>query len=158
MPYDTNNNPYYVAKIPDLKRVTDDILVLCTDYKYKDLYGIERTIARGFINDGASRPKLLEFFIQKDSLNNSKFMEHDYNYWHQFCTRAEADRLLLIGLLRNPNNPVGWCYTVYYNLRLFGWKSWNDNTKIKKAMGLRNRYMAEADIVEIEARIKIDDE
>ena len=156
------DNLYFLSKIPSVKRVTDYIQVLTNDYKYKDIYGVEQIIKRGFLTDGASRPKWLEFYVQKDSLNNGAFLIHDHMYWHQTIdekafTRENADRLLLINLLRNPNNRIHWCLMVYFTLRLTGGKAWQDNIALKASYGTRNRYMQNDDIVELEKAINNDE-
>ncbi len=153
------DNLYFLSKIPSVKRVTDYIQVLTNDYKYKDIYGVEQIINRGFLTDGASRPKWLEFYVQKDSLNNGAFIIHDHMYWHQNIdfTREKADRLLLINLLRNPNNRIRWCLMVYFTLRVTGGKAWQDNIVLKANYGTRNRYMQNDDILELEKAINTDE-
>lgn len=152
MPYDINNSPYYIAKMPCMLRVTDHISVVTKDFSYKDRYGVDRVCSRGFMSDGASRPSTLEIMVQKDSLNNGAFLVHDHMYWHQYCNRLECDIRLLINLLLNPNNSPDWCYMVYKTLRLTGWKAWNDNKELQSKFGKMNRYMREQDLTEIENR------
>jgi len=151
------DNLYFLSRIPNVKRVTNYIQVLTNEYKYKDIYCNQQIINRGFLTDGASRPNWLEFYVQKDSLNNGAFLIHDHMYWHQYSTRSDADRLLLINLLRNPNNRVSWCIMVYLTLRITGGSARKQNIKVRREMGLRNRYMQNDDILELE-KVVNDDE
>tara|TARA_R110000851_G_scaffold108030_7_gene228746 strand:- start:643 stop:1020 length:378 start_codon:yes stop_codon:yes gene_type:complete len=90
---------------------------------YYHLAGYVFCIPKGFIFDGASIPKVLRSFVNKDGLWKSSLL-HDFLYRTQPVSRKIADQLFL---LQMKIDGVGWIkrHTVYRGLRLGGWVTFN---------------------------------
>jgi hypothetical protein len=84
------------------------------------------TVPRGFVTDFASIPSSLQSFIQPTGPNLLPAVVHDYLYWNQTCTRAEADQIMLLAMIEN-DVPVNQRSAIYRAVRSFGNSAWNAN-------------------------------
>ncbi len=61
----------------------------------------EITVPVGFVTDFASIPPALQSIIQKNGNYLLPAVVHDYLYWDQSCTRAQADQIFLLAMIEN---------------------------------------------------------
>ena len=59
------------------------------------------TVPVGFVTDFASIPQALQAIIRANGPYILPAVVHDYLYWKQSCTREQADRILLLGMIEN---------------------------------------------------------
>lgn len=90
------------------------------------------TVPAGFESDFASTPRALWSIFPPYSTYGRASLIHDWLYWEQRKSRAQADAILLEAM-----TCVGvaqWQRTVlYYAVRAFGWYAWHDNSKLVAA-------------------------
>lgn len=90
----------------------------------------EVSVPVGFVTDFASVPRAFwSVFPPWDTYGDAAIV-HDWLYWSQHLTRAEADAIFNAAMrdLRVP----GWKrHTLYYGVRIFGWAAWSNNSKLK---------------------------
>lgn len=81
-----------------------------------------------FISDLGSIPRIFWNVIPPDGPATAGYLIHDYLYATQLHTQYDADNCLL-RLLKFLG--IGWFarYTIYWNLRAFGWLAWNSDRK-----------------------------
>ena len=90
-------------------------------------------VPKGFVTDFASIPQgLWSLGLSPQGQYSRAAVVHDYLYWSQGCTRAQADRLLVITM---KESRVGTFdeVVVYNGVNLGGQSSWDNNTKERKA-------------------------
>ena len=83
-------------------------------------------VKKGFVTDFASIPRLFWILLPRWGKYGNAAVIHDWLYWCQDRTRAEADRIMLeaMGVLFVPN----WQkYAIYLFVRVFGLISWHRN-------------------------------
>ena len=105
-------------------------------------------VPRGFITDFASIPQVLwSIGLSPQGQYSRAAVIHDYLYWSQGCTRAQADRLLVIAMKESKVGKFDEV-AVYRGVQLGGTGSWNDNAK-ERAAGLPRvvpaKYLRPAD-------------
>lgn len=83
-------------------------------------------VPAGFVHDGASIPRSLHSALSKQGRYSRPAMVHDYLYWSQVCTRAQADNLLLIAMKETAVSKADR-WLIYKSVRLGGGKAWKDN-------------------------------
>ena len=91
------------------------------------------TVPKGFVTDFASiPPKLAALGLSPHKQHSRAAVVHDYLYWAQGCSKAQADRLLVIAM-RESN--VGWFdeVAIFVGVDGPGWIAWNQNADQKKA-------------------------
>jgi hypothetical protein len=84
------------------------------------------TVPRGFVTDFASIPPRLQSFIQPTGPNLLPAVVHDYLYWNQACSRAQADQIMLLAMIEN-DVPAGQRTAIYRAVRVGGAAAWNTN-------------------------------
>jgi hypothetical protein len=89
-------------------------------------------VPSGFVTDFASIPRRLRGFISKLGPHLCPAIVHDYLYWEQTCTRAEADRIFL-EMMGDLGVPWLTRRFMYWSVRGFGGSPWDRNTKRKQA-------------------------
>ncbi|HQU47692.1 MAG TPA: DUF1353 domain-containing protein [Casimicrobiaceae bacterium] len=88
----------------------------------------------GFVTDFASIPPALQSIIQAHGPYILPAVVHDYLYWTQACTRAQADRILLLGMIENGVREFH--RTAIHNaVAVAGGFAWDDNAR-ERASGL----------------------
>lgn len=83
-----------------------------------------------FITDFTSRPELLATFLPRWSDFGAAALVHDWLYWSQETTRAEADLVLreaMEVLAVDPRQVTA----IYQGVHMFGQYAWDRNTKLK---------------------------
>lgn len=91
-------------------------------------------IPSGFITDLGSVPRIFWNIIPPEGPATAAFLTHDFLYAKQFCSRYDADNCLLRLMTLLGIGYLARC-AVYWNLRAFGWKAWDDDAA-KMAEGL----------------------
>jgi len=89
------------------------------------------TTVSGFCTDFASVPRIFWWIIPKWGKYGNGAVIHDWLYWEQKRTRAEADAILLeaMGIL----DVTPWKkQIIYHAVRLFGWIAWMRNKADKE--------------------------
>jgi len=94
------------------------------------------TVPRGFVTDLASIPPVLQSLIQQNGPYLLPAVVHDYLYWKQTCTRAQADRILLLAMIEN-KVPSVHRTAIYNAVRAAGSLAWADNARERSAHLLR---------------------
>ena len=85
-------------------------------------------VERGFSTDFASIPRLLWFVLPKWGKYGNAAVVHDYVYWKQDRSRAEADAAMLQAMVLL--NVPGWQRAaIYHAVRLGGWLAWKHNQR-----------------------------
>lgn len=86
----------------------------------------------GFQTDFASVPRILWMVLPKWGKYGNAAVIHDWLYWKQDHSRAEADRIFLEGMSRL--GVSAWTkYLMYYAVRAFGWLGWWRNKEDRAA-------------------------
>jgi len=94
------------------------------------------TVPRGFVTDFASIPPALQSIIQQNGPNLLPAVVHDYLYWKQTCTRAEADQIVLLAMTENKVS-VRDREAIYGAVRAAGIFAWIDNARDRAANRIR---------------------
>ena len=91
-------------------------------------------VPQGFVHDKASVPRALWSFFPKSGPYTRAAVIHDWLYWAQPCTRAQADNLLMIAM---QESGVSWWrrQLVYRGVRTGGDGAWRQNAA-DRARGL----------------------
>ena len=94
--------------------------------------GVRITVPSGFVTDYASIPERLWSIYSPHDQYSRAAIVHDYLYWSQLCTRAQADNLLMIAM-KESDVPEKTRQIVYSGVHLFGKASWIDNQEQRMA-------------------------
>ena len=105
-------------------------------------------VPKGFVTDFASTPESLRSFgLSPHGRYSRAALIHDYLYWSQGCTRAQADRLLVIAM-KETNVGSFDEFAIYHGVNLGGERRWNDNANERRAGMIRvvpEQYLHPAD-------------
>ncbi len=105
-------------------------------------------VPKGFVTDYASIPKLLwDKGLEPRGWYDRASIIHDYLYWSQGCTRAQADRLMVIAMKESNVGTIDG-FLIYTALDKFGKLAWDSNAKAKsegKPKVLPNKYLTPQD-------------
>jgi hypothetical protein len=94
------------------------------------------TVPVGFVTDMASIPPSLQSIIQQNGRYLLPAVVHDYLYWKQTCTRAQADGIMRLAMIEQ-NVSIVHRAPIYDVLRLAGGFAWDGNATERKAGWLR---------------------
>jgi len=89
----------------------------------------EIVVPEGFVTDYASIPAgPFRALFERQGRYSRAALVHDYLYWSQSCSRAQADNLFMIamtelGVRERERGPI------YQAVRLGGESAWNENTR-----------------------------
>jgi len=86
------------------------------------------SIPVGFVTDFASIPQALQSIIRANGPYILPAVVHDYLYWKQACTREQADRILLLGMIENQVREVHRV-AIHDAVRIAGGFAWSDNAR-----------------------------
>jgi hypothetical protein len=86
------------------------------------------TVPVGFVTDFASIPQALQAIIRANGPYILPAVVHDYLYWKQACTREQADRILLLGMIENEVREIHRI-AIHDAVRIAGGFAWSDNTR-----------------------------
>ena len=92
------------------------------------------TVPVGFVTDFASIPQALQSIIRANGPYILPAVVHDYLYWKQACTREQADKVLLLGMIENEVKEVHRV-AIHDAVRIAGGFAWDDNAR-ERASGL----------------------
>jgi hypothetical protein len=88
-----------------------------------DILDANISIAKGFITDGASIPRLFWNILTPTGPYFQAAVVHDYLYRNQQFTRRQSDDVLLEGMWVLHCRFREYC-VIYVMVRLFGWYAW----------------------------------
>jgi hypothetical protein len=92
----------------------------------------DTTVPNGFCTDLASVPRLYWALLPKTGKYAYAAIVHDYLYWTQTTTRAQADEVLKAAM-QDSNVGSATINAIYLSVRGFGGSSWTANAKAKQA-------------------------
>lgn len=92
----------------------------------------EITVEAGFDTDYASVPRLFWAIYPPDGSYTEAAIVHDYLYWFQPCTRAQADGVFMEGMTAL-GLPWARRQLLYRSVRAGGWIAWKNNQQKRKA-------------------------
>jgi len=90
------------------------------------------TVPVGFVTDFASIPQALQAIIRANGPYILPAVVHDYLYWTQACTREQADRIMLLGMIENQVREVHR-FAIHDAVRIAGGFAWADNARDRAA-------------------------
>jgi hypothetical protein len=90
----------------------------------------DTTVPSGFVTDLASVPRLYWSILPKTGKYAYAAIVHDFLYWTQKTTRAEADQVLKAAM-QDSNVGAATVGVIYGTARAFGASFWNGNAKAK---------------------------
>jgi hypothetical protein len=90
------------------------------------------TVPEGFVTDFASIPRVFWSLLPPDGLYTYPAIIHDYLYWDQPVSRANADEIFRFAMLDFKIN-AATVNVIYQAVRLRGGSAWEDNLQLKKA-------------------------
>jgi hypothetical protein len=90
------------------------------------------TVPVGFVTDMASIPPALQSIIQQNGPYLLPAVVHDYLYWKQACSRAQADGILRLAMIEQNVSFLHWS-AIYDVLRIAGSYAWDLNALERKA-------------------------
>jgi hypothetical protein len=93
-------------------------------------FGVDAPI--GFVTDLASIPRVFWTILPPAAKYSYPAIVHDYLYWTQTCSRAQADEVLKLGM-QDMDVPAPKVVAIYDAVRLFGGGAWSSNASAKKA-------------------------
>lgn len=124
-----------------MSRFTDELLVsplsdgrtwvICSDFGYdvgEEGSGDTIDVPVGFKTDFASVPRLLWSIMPRWGRYGNAAVIHDFLYWQQERTRAEADMIFLEAMFVLKVTRFKR-FLIYYAVRLFGWIAWGRNRR-----------------------------
>ena len=86
------------------------------------------TVPVGFVTDFASIPQALQSIIRANGPYILPAVVHDYLYWKQACTREQADKVLLLGMIENQVREIHRV-AIHDAVRIAGGFAWADNAR-----------------------------
>jgi hypothetical protein len=101
------------------------------------------TVPRGFVTDFASTPRAIWAILPPTDKYQLAAIVHDFLYWDQQCTRAQADDLLRVAMSESKVAPTTRDI-VWRAVQKFGGTAWTTNAQ-EKAAG-RPRVVPAADL------------
>jgi len=96
-------------------------------------------VPRGFVTDFASIPQPLQLLRGRLSTTGrygNAAVVHDYLYWRQDCTRAQADNILAIAM-KDAGVSLLERKIIYEAVRQFGQSAWDGNRTARQARMIR---------------------
>jgi hypothetical protein len=99
-------------------------------YRLRDS-GTEVVVPAGFVTDFASTPRLMWSLLPPIGTYLQAAVVHDYLYWTQGCTRAQADRILLLAMEDNGVS-AATRQIIYRGVRAGGDTPWTDNARARR--------------------------
>lgn len=96
-------------------------------------------VPRGFVTDFASIPQPLQLLRGRLSITGrygNAAVVHDYLYWRQDCTRAQADNILAIAM-KEAGVSLLERKIIYEAVRRFGQSAWDGNRSARQAGMIR---------------------
>jgi len=112
----------------DIRRTAPRRGRLLGDFAFVSPTQGEVTVSSGFETDYASIPRVFWSIYPPDGDYTEAAVVHDYLYWYQPCTRAEADRVFLEAM-EALGIPWHRRHILHKAVRMGGWIAWNKNQK-----------------------------
>jgi hypothetical protein len=92
---------------------------------------VDTMVPSGFCTDLTSVPRLFWSLLPKTGRYAYAAIVHDFHYWTQTATRAQADEILKAAM-QDSNVGSATVSVIYGAVRGFGASAWNANTKAKR--------------------------
>ena len=89
-------------------------------------------VPRGFVTDFASIPRIFWTILPPDDRYTYAAVLHDYLYWTQTTSRADADMVFKFAMEDHKVNAIT-IQAVYLGVRAGGQGAWDENAKLKAA-------------------------
>lgn len=89
------------------------------------------TVSAGFVTDYASIPRRLWILFSPHDQYSRAAIVHDWLYWSQLCTRAQADNLFMIAM-KESKVCAAKRAIVYSAVHMLGQSAWDDNGKQRR--------------------------
>lgn len=103
------------------------------------------TVPHGFVTDFASVPRLFWSMLPPMGRYGYAAVFHDFAYWEQNVSRAEADALFRDTMIELQVST--WTrHLLYYSVRWFGFPAWRSNAALKHSGEKRQLRMLPTDI------------
>jgi hypothetical protein len=103
--------------------------IVALPYRYRIGQSAETIpVPAGFVTDYASIPISLQWLVPKLGRHNRAAVIHDYLYWSQTCTKAQADNLLMIAM-KELGVKKGRRRLIYEAVHLRGRPAWEANRR-----------------------------
>lgn len=110
---------------------------------FRVLEGLDSLVVpAGFVTDFASIPSRAQSLISKLGPHLCPAIVHDYLYWEQTCTRAQADAIFL-KMMHDMGTSWITRRLMYWAVSLFGQSAWEENAR-QRAEGLIRVIPSEA--------------
>lgn len=90
------------------------------------------TVPVGFVTDLASIPPALQSLIQQNGSYLLPAVVHDYLYWKQTCTRAQADGIFRLAMIEHKVSRVHQA-AIFQAVRAAGEYAWSGNASERAA-------------------------
>ncbi|MBB4112769.1 hypothetical protein FHT80_002088 [Rhizobium sp. BK226] len=87
-------------------------------------------VPKGFVTDLASVPRPFWSLLPRQGRYTYPAVLHDYLYWQQTCTRAQADDVLEAAM-EELQVPAPQASTILIAVRMFGGGAWDNNADLK---------------------------
>ena len=101
------------------------VLLQPLEYRIKDINEII-TVPRGFVTDFASVPRAFCHILTPHGKHSRAAIVHDYLYWTQGCSKAQADNIMRIAMIECGVKKSD-IEIIYRTLQFFGQKAWDKN-------------------------------
>jgi hypothetical protein len=91
-------------------------------------------VPRGFVSDLASMPEALQILRGRGPSSRryvNASLVHDYLYWRQDCTRAQADNIMMKAMVAEGVSGIER-RLVYEGVRRFGQSAWDGNRRARQ--------------------------
>lgn len=111
--------------------------VLVDDLQYDILdTDIVVTVPRGFVTDFTSIPRPFWSLLPRWGKYGPPAVVHDFLYWDQRCTRAQADKIMMLAM---QESDVSWLRAnlIHKAVRLGGLFAWRSNRKARESGVIR---------------------
>jgi hypothetical protein len=106
-----------------------DQWILLDDLQYNmGSSNVSLIVPTGFVTDYASIPRGFWGIASPQDVYSEPAVVHDYLYWTQSCTRAQADNIFYIAMQEASVNPIRRWF-IYHTVRAAGQSSWDQNQK-----------------------------
>jgi hypothetical protein len=89
-------------------------------------------VPRGFVTDYASIPRPLRILLPNRGDYGNAAVIHDYLYWRQDCTRAQADNIMAIAMME-AGVPSATLRAIHAGVRLGGQGAWDRNRRDRQS-------------------------
>ena len=128
--FDLTTNPLWVG------RFADRMYYVLKECGWRPNPGQEQyrpvDVPKGFVTDFASIPRIFWTILPPDDRYTYAAVLHDYLYWTQTTSRADADLVFKFAMEDHKVNAIT-IEAIYLGVRAGGGGAWDENAKLKAA-------------------------